>query len=190
PIKPSQLLFRRHASSTTTTAASSTATATPITNSTVSTQPELISWEQFFNLRRTRRQYHRVCSIISALLATGAGAGYLGNIEVDTMPALFGLDMLTLFGLAIVGCGALGWLMGPAVGGILFKVMNRKAVKGMVEREKQFFQHIKKNRVDPSNHSFSNPVPDYYGEKVGSLKEYRQWLRDQRIYNRKRETFL
>jgi len=49
------------------------------------------------------------------------------------MPALFGLDMLTLFGLAIVGCGALGWLVGPAVGGGLFKAMNRKAVLGMVE---------------------------------------------------------
>ena len=49
------------------------------------------------------------------------------------MPALFGLDMLTLFGLAIVGCGALGWLIGPAVGGALFKAMNRKAVPAMVE---------------------------------------------------------
>jgi len=49
------------------------------------------------------------------------------------MPALFGLDMLTLFGLAIVGCGALGWLMGPAVGGILFKATNRRAVPAMVE---------------------------------------------------------
>lgn len=71
--------------------------------------------------------------MIGAILATGTGGGFLGNIEVDTMPALFGLDMLTLFGLAIASCGALGWLLGPAVGGQLFKAMNRKAIPGMME---------------------------------------------------------
>jgi hypothetical protein len=28
-------------------------------------------------------------------------------------------------------------------------------------------------------------VPDYYGEKIGSMKGYRQWLRDQATYRRK-----
>lgn len=49
------------------------------------------------------------------------------------MPALFGLDMLTVFGLAIVGCGALGWLLGPAVGGALFRAMNRSSMPGMTQ---------------------------------------------------------
>jgi import inner membrane translocase subunit TIM23 len=59
-----------------------------------------------------------------------------------------------------------------------------------LQREKEFLQHIKKNRVDPSFQSFSNPVPDYYGEKIGSVKQYRQWLKDQRAYNKKREAPL
>lgn len=58
------------------------------------------------------------------------------------------------------------------------------------QREKEFFTHIKRNRVDPSAQSYNNPVPDYYGEKIGSLKEYRQWLKDQRAYNKKKSTFL
>jgi len=33
-------------------------------------------------------------------------------------------------------------------------------------------------------------VPDYYGEKIGSVKDYRQWLKDQRAYNKKRQSFL
>jgi len=53
------------------------------------------------------------------------------------------------------------------------------------QREREFLQHIKKNRVDPSFQSFRNPVPDYYGEKIGSIKQYKQWLKDQRAYNRK-----
>lgn len=29
-------------------------------------------------------------------------------------------------------------------------------------------------------------VPDFYGEKISSVAGYRQWLRDQRAFNRKR----
>jgi len=65
------------------------------------------------------------------------------------------------------------------------------------DKDRQFHQHIKRNRVDPSLQSTTNPVPDFYGtcfssglghyivltcfagEKIGSMKEYRQWLRDQ-----------
>jgi import inner membrane translocase subunit TIM23 len=31
----------------------------------------------------------------------------------------------------------------------------------------------------------TNPAPDYYAEKVGSLRQYRSWLRDQNIFRRK-----
>lgn len=30
------------------------------------------------------------------------------------------------------------------------------------------------------------PVPDFYGEKISSVAGYRQWLRDQRAFNKKR----
>lgn len=63
-------------------------------------------------------------------------------------------------------------------------------VDGLLQREREFLQHIKKNRVDPSFQSFSNPVPDYYGEKIGSIQQYKQWLKDQRAYNRKSKNFL
>jgi hypothetical protein len=61
-------------------------------------------------------------------------------------------------------------------------------------REREFFKHIAKNRVDPSYQSPTNPIPDFYGlylinlwilhalihvifmlgEKIGSLHQYRQ----------------
>jgi import inner membrane translocase subunit TIM23 len=33
-----------------------------------------------------------------------------------------------------------------------------------------------------------NPVPDYYGEKITSVLGYRNWLRDQRAFNKKRQS--
>lgn len=54
------------------------------------------------------------------------------------------------------------------------------------QKEKDFYARIRKYRVDPSLASYSNPLPDYYGEKIGSVTDFRTWMRDQRAYNRKR----
>lgn len=59
-----------------------------------------------------------------------------------------------------------------------------------MQKEKEFFDRIRRYRVDPSSNSIANPVPDYYGEKIGSVQGYRQWLKDQRAYNRKRRNFI
>lgn len=58
------------------------------------------------------------------------------------------------------------------------------------QKEKEFYNRIKRYRVDPSSNTLANPVPDYYGEKIGSVQGYRQWLKDQRAYNRKRRNFI
>ncbi len=60
----------------------------------------------------------------------------------------------------------------------------------VVQKESQFFTRVKKNRVDPSASSAGNPVPDFYGEKIQSVAGYRQWLKDQRAFNKKRTTFV
>ncbi len=71
-------------------------------------------------------------------------------------------------------------------------------------RELEFLKRIRKNRVDPRAQSAVNLVPDFYGkfilyssimslttkvawlgEKIGSLHDYRQWLRDQSKYKKK-----
>lgn len=33
-------------------------------------------------------------------------------------------------------------------------------------------------------------VPDFYGEKISSVAGYRQWLKDQRAFNKKRTSFV
>jgi len=59
--------------------------------------------------------------------------------------------------------------------------------KMITEKEKEFFARIKKYRVDPATSSINNPIPDYYGEKIGSVIGYRRWLKDQRAFNLKRQ---
>jgi len=55
-----------------------------------------------------------------------------------------------------------------------------------LQKEREFYNRIKKYRVDPANSSIQNPVPDFYGEKIGSVADYRRWLKDQRAFNLKR----
>jgi import inner membrane translocase subunit TIM23 len=63
--------------------------------------------------------------------------------------------------------------------------MNGKIVSEMDARDKEFYEHIKKNRADARLNSIRNPVPDYYGEKIQSVHGYREWLRKQREHYRK-----
>ncbi|KAF3213064.1 TIM23 complex component [Orbilia oligospora] len=124
------------------------------------------------------------------MLTSTIGLNILGTQEIDPSKMIWGLDPLMVLGIGLIACGATGWLIGPVAGTQAFKIANRRWMGEITKKEKEFFAHIKKNRVDPSFQSFSNPVPDYYGEKIGSLSQYRQWLKDQRAYNRKREKFL
>lgn len=36
-------------------------------------------------------------------------------------------------------------------------------------RDREFHQHIVRNRVDPTAQSATNPVPDFYGEYTPTL---------------------
>ena len=100
----------------------------------------------------------------------------------------------------------------------MFNLQNRKLRGQMDEKEKEFYRRVKKFRVDPSASSMANPVPgklpfslcaeqiccvgkwvgmiganrgtDYYGEKIASVAGYRQWLKDQRAFNKKRKTYV
>lgn len=80
----------------------------------------------------------------------------------------------------------MGWMVGPFLGAGVWKWRNKDVVREVEIKEKEFFKRIKKHRVDPAGSSMQNPVPDYYGEKIASVQDYRRWLKDQRAFNKKR----
>lgn len=109
---------------------------------------------------------------------------------MDKIVGQIPMDPFITLGMITFACGGVGWLAGPIVGTAAFNWRNRKFRKQMDEKEKEFYKRIKKYRVDPSASSMANPVPDYYGEKISSVSGYRQWLKDQRAFNRKRQTYV
>jgi len=119
----------------------------------------------------------------------GGGISYISQnpeLEAKVSP-LIGLDPLITMGIMTFACGAAGWLIGPFIGGAMFSLRYRSFNRMIAEKEKEFYTRIRKFRVNPEVSSLSNPVPDYYGEKIGSVMDYRKWLKDQRAFNLKRE---
>ncbi|PYI03837.1 presequence translocated-associated motor subunit pam17 [Aspergillus sclerotiicarbonarius CBS 121057] len=162
-------------------------------NSTAAATNETVrlDWNSFFKLRASRRRYSLASSILSSLATTVIGVQVLSSQDLESLGAqVMGLDPFIVLGMATAACGAAGWLMGPFVGNAVWGLVYRRYKPAVMVKEKEFFDRIRRFRVDPSSNSIANPVPDYYGEKIGSVQGYRQWLKDQRAYNRKRRHFI
>ncbi|KAK0730954.1 mitochondrial import protein Pam17-domain-containing protein [Lasiosphaeris hirsuta] len=151
---------------------------------------EPLDWNTFFKLRKTRRRLQQVFGVVIALAGGTSGAILLGTSLGDSIVGNVPLDPMVTMGLVTFSCAALGWLVGPIMGTVIFNAMKGKFKGQMAVKESQFFVRIKKHRVDPTLSSMNNPVPDFYGEKISSVAGYRQWLKDQRAYIKKRSNFL
>ncbi|KAB5595575.1 Presequence translocated-associated motor subunit PAM17 [Ceratobasidium theobromae] len=144
-----------------------------------------LSWPEYLSIRKKKRRWEMATTIPSTFLALGLGLSYFGSLESDPTSTIFGVEPIYVYGVATIACGGLGYLLGPTVGNSMWRMTHRQILPRIETRDAQFYQHIVKNRVDPSRQTATNPVPDFYGEKIGSLKDYRQWLRDQAKYKRK-----
>lgn len=117
----------------------------------------VLDWNTFFKLRKTRRRVQLVFSVIMTLVASGAGGAVLSTGVADSLVSQVPLEPMFAIGLMTASFGALGWLMGPAMGGMVFNAMKSKYRGQMAIKESQFFARIKKHRVDPSASSMGNP---------------------------------
>lgn len=149
-----------------------------------------LTWTDFFILRKQQRRINVGSSIFTALLGANISWAYLSTMQIDPTQMIFGFDPLVVVTAGLMASGALGYLMGPAFGSQVFRLSKGKVLPDFNNKNKDFLKHVIENRVDASSQSFSNPVPDYYGEKIGSIKEYRQWLRDCHAYAKKAKEFL
>ncbi|KAK7542382.1 presequence translocated-associated motor subunit pam-17 [Phyllosticta citribraziliensis] len=174
----------RHSS---TQSAAANATASPTASSTTPPSPDgTLTWNRFLAMRKTRRRISLLSSVLAAIASTAGGTYFVLSMNLDSVGATtFGLDPLIVMGLSVIGTGCVGWLLGPALGDAVFRLWYRRIGSQIAVKEKAFLHRIKTFRVDPAQSSYTNPVPDFYGEKIGSVADYRRWLKDQRAYNLK-----
>ncbi|CDO70004.1 hypothetical protein BN946_scf184354.g6 [Trametes cinnabarina] len=154
------------------------------------TEKETLPWGEYLAIRKRKRRWETALTIPTTIGGFFAGLSYFGNLEMDPTKPIFNIDPMFVYGAATLGCAGLGYLIGPIIGSTIWRLTHRRLMRLIEQRDKEFYQHIVKNRVDPTAQSATNPVPDYYGEKIGSLHDYRQWLRDQSKFRKKAAGFL
>ncbi|KAH7368385.1 mitochondrial import protein Pam17-domain-containing protein [Plectosphaerella cucumerina] len=165
-------------------------TTTNATSTGAAGEAQRLDWNSFFKLRKTRRRWQLAFSVVMLGVSGAAGAGVLASGIADPIVAQIPLEPFLTLGFMVMGFAALGWLVGPSIGSAAFNALNRQWKKQITLKEIEFFARVKKNRVDPSASGASNPVPDFYGENISSVAGYRQWLKDQRAFNKKRTRFV
>lgn len=112
----------RHASTSTPAAASTPASTTQLT------------WNEFLQLRRTRRYINLGASIGTAIGTIAVTVPIMAQYELEnTIAAATGLDPFIAIGLTMTAIGGMGWLLGPVLGGAAFAVW-KGGVRGEIAR--------------------------------------------------------
>lgn len=159
-------------------------------NSTAKATNTNMTWVDYFILKKLNNRINTIAGIITGLGGSALTLTYLGNIEIDVEKPIMGFDPLMVMGGGVILGGLVGYLVGPFMGTSVFRVLNKSKMAQYELRNKEFLKRLRENRPDPSSQSFSNPIPDYYGEKIYSLKDYKQWLRDCNAFRRKAREFV
>ncbi|KPM45360.1 hypothetical protein AK830_g1240 [Neonectria ditissima] len=185
-LPPRQQCFAAPAALPRTFARANSDLAAPAQNKSQDPAHAPLDWNSFFKLRVKRRRVQLVFSFTSGILGAFSGAVALSAGLAEPIVSQIPLDPVVTLGLMTFACGGMGWLVGPSIGAQVFYMYHRKWKKQITQKEAEFFTRIKKHRVDPTNSSASNPVPDFYGEKIQSVTGYRRWLKDQKAFNKKK----
>ncbi|KAI1813382.1 Pam17-domain-containing protein [Poronia punctata] len=190
-VSPKQIVNRNPISYRRSASTASTAGSTTSSSASSPESHKQLDWNTFFKLRKTRRRIQLVSSIVTMAAGGTTGAVLLVNMNMESLLSKVPLDPFFSLGIITLSFAGLGWLAGPVLGSALFHMYKSGVKRPMAIKESEFFNRIKKHRVDPSNSSLSgNAVPDFYGEKISSVAGYRQWLKDQRAFNKKKTSFV
>ncbi|TRM64393.1 mitochondrial import protein Pam17-domain-containing protein [Schizophyllum amplum] len=148
-------------------------------------ESEQLGWAEYFKIRRSRRLWQNIMTVPTSLAGLIGGAMYFGSLDTDPLKPVMGIDPFMFYGVCTAGCMGVGFILGPTVGTSIWRLTHKSLVPLIDARDKRFFEHVARKRVPAELQSPTKPVPDYYGEKIGSLHEYRQWLRDQTKYRKR-----
>lgn len=107
-----------------TTASTNTTPDSP--SSSATSKPPQLSWNAFLQLRKLRRRYNLFASFTTATASTVTGMAVLAQQNFEQLSnAMFGLDPIFAIGLCTTACTGIGWLVGPVVGGWVFKIRHK-----------------------------------------------------------------
>lgn len=87
-----------------------------------------LTWDEFLRIRRQRHRVGLFASIPSTALGLYGGFLYFGREVLDPTQTILTFDPFLMTGVFVLGCGLLGWLVGPTIGrGLWYMLHSQQA---------------------------------------------------------------
>lgn len=147
----------------------------------------VLTWRGFFRKRWQRKSCERWFAASLGLVSFSASLYYVSFVkEFDPTVMFFGImDPSIAYMLMSFAGGALGACGGVFFGRLVWNRINYRLLHEMDIRDKIFDSHLAVHRAPSTAHSVDMPIPDFYGEKIKSLRGYRSWIRKHRKHMKK-----
>ena len=118
-------------------------TTSPLPPSSSATEQQSLTWDAYLRLRRKRRHYNLLASVLTSMNTTAAGVTFLSSQNFELMN-IFGLDPFLVLGAFTAISGGVGWLLGPFVGNVIFGIVYRR-IRGSIAAVSHFLSNYLPN---------------------------------------------
>ena len=148
-----------------------------------------INWNDFFRYKRRLVWFKRFSGGIPASIAFIGAEGALLSLPIfDPTQPILGLDPLVVVGASTALGLTASFFTGSALAGLAWRLFKPSLAAQMEAHQRNFYSRITKYRANvPPNPTQMNFNFDFYGEKIGSVKDYRNWLKRQREMIKERQ---
>lgn len=144
--------------------------------------PLMMTWNEFFRLRKRLILFKRLAGGVPALCAFFTAEGAILSLPIfDPTAPIAGIDPLVMVGLGTALGSIAAFSTGSALLGYCWRLFNPLKAAHFDAKQRQFYARITAHRANvPPNPTQLNFSFDFYGEKVASVQDYRRWLKRQK----------
>lgn len=140
-----------------------------------------MNWDEFFKARRRLQLIQRISGvpfIFAFWLAEGA---ILSLPLFDPTKTILDMDPMVVVGLGTMIGSIASYAIGSGLSVLTWRYFRPNISQQLDQKQKDFYRRISKYRANvPPNPTQMNFNFDFYGEKIRSISDYRNWLRRQR----------
>ena len=130
-----------------------------------------LAWNEYFTLRRSRRNYNLIASIGACACTTTGGA-----VLIDKYSELIGtwitLEPIPMAIIGMVASAAVGWLSGPMFGSAVFRMLHRRVSGEMIEVRIYLLSCAIDLTVRPSSHLYAERKGLFHSNKEVSRRPF------------------
>ena len=139
---------------------------------------EFTGWNDWFLFRKRISLFRRMHAMPCALLSLPINYVMMSSPWLDPSKPVLGIDPLLFIGVSLFGTATVGYLIGSSLPIGYLRFWKPHLYHEYNDRLRTFYYKVVKHRANvPADPSKFTQSVDFYGEKISSLSDFRQWLK-------------